>query len=101
MKLITLLEDKADKVSDTIKEMYPYKSQMRVTRLPVYRDDKHVPSFKESVYTIRLSHIGNKRGTGYIVELKRIVQVLWRGKTPIQLNTKKGKWEVVTFRLYK
>jgi hypothetical protein len=100
MKLKTLLEDK---VSDTIKEMYPHESQMIVTRIPV-TGDKHVPSYKESTYTIRLNSIGKPSkgfGIGYIVELKRAVQVLWRGKTPTHLISKKAKWEVVAVRLVK
>ena len=101
MKLKSLIPE--DKVSDTIKEMYPYESQMIIIRIPV-TGDKHTPSYKESTYTVMLSSIGKPSkgfGIGYIVELKRAVQVSWRGKTPTHLISKKAKWEIVAFRLIK
>jgi hypothetical protein len=86
MKLKTLIEDK---VPDVIKELYPFVSKMKVTRVHIYGDHRFNPSFKESNYT------------GYIVELKRAVQVLWKGKTPTYLFHKKAKWEVIKYKLEK
>lgn len=98
MKLKTLLEDK---VSDTIKELYPFVSKMKVVRVHIYGDHKFNSAFKETNYTVRLNKVGSGRGTGYIVELKRAVQVLWKGKEPTHLISKKAKWEVIKFKLEK
>lgn len=105
MKLKKLIpEGKADKVSDVIKEMYPYVAEIKVVRMHVYGDHKFNPAYKESKYTIRLNKIGEFSrdvGIGYVIELKRTVQVLWKGKVPIQLNTEKARWEVIKYKFIK
>jgi len=96
MKLKSLIPEK---VSDTLKEMYPLVSKMTVTRLPIYQQVGRVESMKQSKKTVMLAGIGEPGG--YIIELKRAVRVSWKGKTPVALSSKKARWEVVEFKILK
>ena len=97
MKLKNLLPE--DKVSDTIKELYPLVSKMIIVRVHIYGDHKFNPAFKETKKTVRIDKVGGNGG--YIVELKKAVRVEWKGKTPITLSHSKAKWEVMKYKLEK
>ena len=103
MKLKNLLPE--EKVSDTIKDMYPFVYKMKLVRVPIYQTVGRNPSYKESNRTVRVGQIGGsgKQGgnTAYIVELKRAVQIHWKGKIPIILISKKAKWEIIDYKLEK